>query len=186
MDALSKTFIPGSLASQAVNTGHSIAETFVGADVIVLVDTSSSMRDRDRTDKSRYERACDELAKVQASLPGKIAVLSFGDMVLFCPSGIPTQPCGMTNFTGALSFAKVADIEGMKFIIISDGEPNDEKSALQVARTYQNKIDTIFIGGEGDGSARFLAQLATASGGQSIKDFSAKQLEISVKGLLNA
>lgn len=186
MDALSKTFIPGSLASQAANTGHSIAETFIGADVVVLVDTSSSMTQSDGTGKSRYGRACDELAKVQASLPGKIAVLSFGDMVLFCPSGVPTQPCGMTDLTGALNFAKVADVEGMKFIIISDGEPNDEKSALQVARTYRNKIDTIFIGSEGDGGARFLAQLAAASGGQSIKDFSAKQLETSVKGLLNA
>jgi Mg-chelatase subunit ChlD len=186
MDALSKTFIPGSLASQAANTGHSIAETFIGADVIVLVDTSSSMIDRDRTDKSRYERACDELAKVQALLPGKIAVLSFGDMVLFCPSGVPTQPCGMTDLTGALSFAKVADVDGMQFIVISDGEPNDEPSALLVASTYKNKIDTIFIGSESDGGARFLAQLAAASGGQSIKDFSAKQLSSSVKGLLNA
>ena len=185
MTQIQKNNIPGSLAHQAATTGQSIAQTFVGADVIVLVDTSSSMTDRDQTHKRRYERACDELAKVQASLPGKIAVLSFADFTLFCPSGIPTQPCGMTDLTGALKFAKIADLDGMQFIIISDGEPNEESSALQVASTYRNKIDTIYIGPERGGGQRFLERLAQMSGGKAVKDFAAKQLESSVRGLLN-
>lgn len=185
MDNIQKNFVPGSLASQAATTGQSLAQTFINADVIILVDTSGSMAGTDMTDKSRYDRACDELAKLQASLPGKIAVLSFGDFTLFCPSGIPTKPVGMTDLTGALQFAKVADVADMQFIVISDGEPNDEDSALRVASTYQNKIDTIFIGREGDSGQRFLARLAKASGGKAIKDFSAKQLESSVRGLLN-
>ena len=181
-----KTYIPGSLASQAAATGQSIAQTFVSADVIVLVDTSSSMSHADGVEqKSRYERACDELAKVQASLPGKIAVLSFADFTLFCPSGIPTAPCGITDLTGALSFARVADIEGMKFIVISDGEPNDELSAIQIAGHYKNKIDTIYIGPERGGGQRFLERLARESGGEFAKDFAAKQLAHTVRGLLN-
>jgi Mg-chelatase subunit ChlD len=186
MTAIQKTYIPGSLASQAANTGQSIAQTFVSADVIVLVDTSSSMTQSDGYEqKSRYDRACDELAKVQASLPGKIAVLSFADFTLFCPSGIPTQPCGMTDLTGALKFAKVADVDGMQFIVISDGEPNEEGSALQVASTYRNKIDTIYIGPERGGGQRFLERLAQMSGGKAVKDFAAKQLAQNVRGLLN-
>jgi Mg-chelatase subunit ChlD len=186
MTAIQKTYVPGSLAAQSATTGHSIAQTFVGADVIVLIDTSSSMTQRDGYgEKSRYDRACDELANVQASLPGKIAVLSFGDMVLFCPSGIPSQPCGMTDLTGALKFAKVADVDDMKFIVISDGEPNDEYSALLIASQYKNRIDTIYIGPEGGSGQRFLDRLAKESGGQAIKDFAAKQLAQNVKGLLN-
>lgn len=186
MNRLQKINVPGSLAHQAANTGQSLAETFIGADVIVLVDTSGSMTANDYGEKSRYERACDELAKVQASLPGKIAVLSFGDFTTFCPSGVPGQPCGMTDLTGALKFAKVADAEGMQFILISDGEPNDERSALQIAGSYRNKIDTIFIGREGDAGQRFLSGLAKVSGGQAVKDFAAKQLEATIKGLLPA
>ena len=181
-----KNYIPGSLASQAANTGQSIAQTFVSADVIVLVDTSSSMSQSDGYEqKSRYERACDELAKVQASLPGKIAVLSFADFTLFCPSGIPTQPCGMTDLTGALKFAKIADLDGMQFIVISDGEPNEESSALQVASTYRNKIDTIYIGPERGSGQNFLERLAQSSGGRVKKNFSAVRLGETIKGLLN-
>lgn len=183
--ALQKTFVPGSLAAQSATTGRSLAETFVNADVIVIVDTSASMDSKDHGNKSRYERACDELAKVQTSLPGKIAVLSFSDDVMFCPSGKPWNYGGSTQLDRALQFAKVADVDGMQFIVISDGEPADEITALKIAATYKNKIDTIFIGREGDDGQRFLSRLAQASGGQAVKDFAAKQLETSVKGLLN-
>ena len=186
MNSIQKNNVPGSLAHQAANTGQSLAETFIGADVIVLVDTSGSMTANDYGEKSRYDRACDELAKVQASLPGKIAVLSFGDFCIFSPSGVPMEPCGMTDLTGALKFAKIADVEGMQFILISDGEPNDERTALQVASMYKNVIDTIFIGREGDPGQRFLARLAKKSGGQMVRDFAAKDLEASIRGLLPA
>jgi len=184
MDSIQKTYVPGSLAATSAQTGHSLAETFIGADAIVLVDTSGSMADSDGLQKSRYERACLELAGVQASLPGKVAVISFSDDVMFCPGGTPFNYGGSTRLANALSFIRVADVPDMKFIIISDGQPDDEETALKEARKFVNKLDTIFIGREGGYGQKFLQQLAQASGGQAIKDFSAKQLATSVKGLL--
>jgi Mg-chelatase subunit ChlD len=178
------TIISGSLAEQAKTKNQPLAETFISADVVVIVDTSGSMCNTDATSQSRYERACAELGKLQNSLPGKIAVLSFSSDVMFCPSGVPWNFQAATDLEKALKFAKVADVADMKFIVISDGDPDDEKAALKVAASYKCKIDTIFIGREGDSGQLFLAQLAAASGGKSAKDFSAAKLENTVKGLL--
>ena len=103
--------VPGSINAIAQQSGKSIAETFVSADVIVIVDTSGSMGQHDSTGgQTRYDVACKELANLQASLPGKIAVLAFSDDVQFCPSGVPTFLSGSTQLDKALKFAKIADI----------------------------------------------------------------------------
>lgn len=181
------TIISGSLAEQAKAKNQPLAETFIGADVIVIVDTSGSMAAFDNGNTaSRYERACSELAKIQNDMPGKIAVLSFSDDVMFCPSGKPWDFSATTRLDRALAFARVADVADMKFIVISDGQPDDEQGALNEARKYKNKIDTIFIGKEGDEGQRFLAKLAQASGGTVAKDFSAAKLETTIRGLLHA
>jgi Mg-chelatase subunit ChlD len=70
---------------------------------------------------------------------------------------------------GALKFAKIADVSGMRFVLISDGHPDDEQKALATARAYTNRIDTIFVGREDDSRARaFLLRLAQATGGQHV------------------
>src|SRR3990172_5407518 len=82
--------VKGSLSAIAQQNNQSIAETFINADVIIIVDTSGSMAACDsRGDRSRYDVACEELKNLQASLPGKLALLSFSDDVIFCPSGVP-------------------------------------------------------------------------------------------------
>jgi hypothetical protein len=176
--------ISGSLAHQAKNQGISIAESFVNADAIVLFDTSGSMESGDGTERSRYERGCDELKKIQASLPGKIVVISFSDDVEFCPGGIPKNFGQGTDMAKVLKFAKIADVPEMKFILISDGEPNDEKETLKEAEKYINHIDTIYIGPAGDSGEKFLKLLASKTGGRAAKDFSGHQLEQTIKGLL--
>lgn len=174
--------VKGSLLSQAENNNQSLAATFISVDVIILVDTSGSMGVSDNTERTRYERACTELEKIQATMPGKIAVISFSDEVMFCPGGRPwNYACG-TDLTKALKFVKVADVEDMRFIVISDGQPDDESSALQVAKTYKNKIDTVYIG-PGDNS-KFLERLSLVSGGKAANDFSAHKLAQTVYGLL--
>lgn len=178
--------VPGSLAQQASQNNITLAETFVNADVIVIVDTSGSMSDKDRTERTRYARACDELRNIQSSMPGKIAVLSFSDEVQFNPSGVPFNFGVTTDLAKALRFAKIADVPEMKFIIISDGQPNDEDEALKEAEKFKNKIDTIYIGPAGDGGEKFLALLASKSGGHSAKDFSGHNLETTIRGLLSA
>lgn len=179
--------IQGSLGAIAQQQGKSIAESFVNADCIIIVDTSSSMGQHDsRGGKSRYEVACEELKNLQASLPGKLALLSFSDDVIFCPNGIPFNYEGMTDLTKALKFAKMGDVSGMRFIVISDGEPNDEDKALAVAKTFKNRIDTIYVGPEGGEGQKFLQRLAKASGGQGVTSEKVKELESTVKHLLTA
>lgn len=176
--------VQGSLAAVASASHKPLAETFINADLIVIVDTSGSMCVTDGTERTRYERACDELAKVQATMPGKIAVISFSDFVSFCPTGIPWNYGQGTDMKKALEFAKVADVPDMRFIVISDGQPDDEQAALTLAKTYTNKIDTIYIGPSGGEGEGFLRRLAKVSGGIAAKDFSAKQLSQSIAGLL--
>jgi len=106
--------------------------------------------------------------------------------VMFCPSGVPWDYGTSTHLDAALKFARIADVEGMRFIVISDGQPDDESAALAEARKYKNKIDTIYTGPAGESGERFLARLASESGGISAKDFSAHQLAETVKGLLTA
>lgn len=183
---MSSAIIKGSLGAMAKQSGKSIAETFLSADAIVIVDTSGSMGASDsRNGRTRYDVACQELASLQNSMPGKIAVLSFSDNTEFCPSGYPTFLGGGTDLTGALKFAKVADVPEMTFIVISDGQPHDEEGVLRIARTYRNKINTIYVGPEEYPSGReFLQRLAQASGGQTVTADRAKELAASVNTLL--
>lgn len=162
--------IKGSIGQIAKDSGKTIAETFLSADAVVLVDTSGSMSTADAPGGiGRYDAACKELAGLQANLPGKVAVLSFSDTVQFCPTGQPTNLRGGTDLAGALRFAKMADVPGMRFVVISDGEPDQPGAALEVARTYSNRIDVVYIGSELQRAGRdFLTTLAAASGGISV------------------
>lgn len=180
--------IPGSISDLTQQAGTTLAETFIGAECVVLVDTSGSMDTHDsRGGRTRYDVACDELAQLQANMPGKIAVLSFSNDTVFCPGGIPQPLFGMTNLTGALQFAKVADVPGIRFIVISDGQPDRPAEALQVAATFRNRIDVIYVGPEARPAGReFLQQLATASGGVTITADRVAGLEENARMLLAA
>ena len=92
----------------------------------------------------------------------------------------------MTDLAKALKFAKMADVSGMRFIVISDGEPDSQQDALDVAKTYKNRIDTIYVGPENGGGQAFLQQLAKASGGQGVTSAQVKELASDIKTLLLA
>ena len=181
--------VPGSLGAIASKNGGSIAESFVSADAIIICDTSGSMAGRDSRDgQSRYDVACQELQKLQATMPGKLAVIAFSDSVIFCPGGVPEYIGSGTNLAGALKFAKVADVPGMRFIVISDGQPDDEQAAIKIAATFAGRIDCIFVGPESDfmGGREFLAKLARAHKGKSVTAKCAEQLAEKTTTLLLA
>ena len=191
MNSLTQTnnnnLVTGSLFEMSKRNGQSLAETFIGCDVVILVDTSGSMCSTDsRGGKSRYDVACEDLKALQGSLPGKIAVLSFSSDVMFCPSGVPIFQAGGTDMAKALQFAKIADaVEEMKFILISDGEPDDKIETLKVAKTYKNRIDVIFVGDENIPTGRvFLEKLSATTGGQTIVKDRVKELSEGIKFLL--
>lgn len=183
---MNNAIIQGSLGAIAKQNNRSIAETFLSCDVIVIVDTSDSMGMEDsRNGQSRYDVACEELANLQNTLPGKIAVIAFSDSTVFCPSGKPYNLGGGTNLAGALKFAKVADIPGIRFIVISDGEPSNGEEALRIAKTYDNDIDVIYVGPENSPSGRdFLMRLAKTSGGQAITADRAADLASGIRLLI--
>jgi hypothetical protein len=183
---MNNAIVQGSIGAIAEASGKSIAETFLNVDCIVLIDTSGSMSATDNG-RSRYDVACLELANLQNSLPGRIAVVNFSTDVQFEPSGTPLFLMGGTSMDRALKFVKVADLPGMKFILISDGYPDSPEETLSVARTFTCHIDTIFIGPEGPDSGRdFLKRLSSVTGGSSIVAAQAVQLEAGVKALLGA
>lgn len=156
--------MPGSLQAIAARDGMSLAESFISADAIILVDTSGSMAG------TPYSQACAELRTLQADLPGKVAVIAFSDRPEFAPAGTPRYIGSGTDLARALAFVHVADGCDIRFIVISDGYPNDADAALAQAKKFQSRIDTVFIGPEGDRGADFLRQLAAASGGQYSKN----------------
>ena len=181
-----KGIVKGSLTDIAATQRQSLAQTFVSAEVVILVDTSGSMGTYDsRGGRTRYDVACEELTALQGNLPGKLAVLSFSDNTLFCPDGKPFNQNGSTDLARALKFAKVADVPGIRFIVISDGEPNDANAALKEAARYHNRIDVIYVGPETMPAGRdFLTRLATASGGQAMTADRAQNLLATTQRLL--
>lgn len=178
--------VPGSIADVAKTTGKSIAQTFMHAEVVTIVDVSGSMGTLDSTGgQSRYSVACKELALIQRQNSGKVAVIAFSDNSEFCPGGVPIFYGSGTNLAGALQYAKIADIPGMKIIVISDGEPNNPDTALEVAKTYKNKISVIYVGPEHRPYGReFLQKLANVTGGQAITADAARELSKSIQYLI--
>ena len=181
-----KSIVTGSMADMAARQNQSLAQTFVNAECVVIVDTSGSMAvDDSRGGKSRYDVACEELAALQGSKPGRIAVLSFSNLTMFCPDGKPFNQQGGTDLAEALRFARIADVPGIQFIVISDGEPDSQESALKAAAKYKAKIDVIYVGPEYSPTGReFLRKLAAASGGSLVTADRGKALAESAMRLL--
>jgi len=164
-----KALITGSLSAVAQRDDLTLAESFLSADFMLIVDMSGSMGAHDAPGGiGRYEAAEQELRRLQEENPGKVGIVCFSDTTQFCPLGIPIRLNGGTNLSGALNFVKVADGTDVRFIVISDGQPDDADKALGIARSFQSRIDCVYIGpqepGYLDGRA-FLQQLAAASGG---------------------
>jgi hypothetical protein len=168
---MNKTLITGSLYQVSQQSQKPLAELFIDVRAAVIVDVSASMDRRDARDgKSRWQVAGEELTKLQAEMPGQIALFAFSDRVQFTPSGVlpETGKLGSTTkMSAALKHVKTMglDIDGIRIMLVSDGEPNDQKATLDQAAKFTQRIDTIFVGPEGSKGASFLDELAKASGG---------------------
>lgn len=176
---MTNAIIPGSLSHMAKRNNQSLAESFLSADIIVLLDDSGSMMTPDAPNgMTRKEAAKMELSRLQKQHPGKIALVCFADDVVFCPHGDVQYCGGSTDMAKALQFVKVADDCGLKIILVSDGAPNDEKETLKVAQTFTSRIDCIYIGREGGHGMDFLNKLMSITGG--------KRYEADAPGMLGA
>jgi len=182
---MSTSIVPGSLGAMAQRDGISIAESFLSADVIVIVDVSGSMATRDsRGGQQRYEVACQELERLQRDLPGRIAVVAFSSSVQFVPGGQPPFLGGGTDLAGALRFVQVAD-GCVRFVVISDGYPDEPERALALASQFRSQIDVVYVGPESDRIGReFLEMLARAAGGRYVVADRAAELAERVETLM--
>lgn len=160
----------GSLLQVAKSQATSLADAFIGVTAVIIVDESGSMEMHDsRGGKSRFEVACEELAKLQRGNPGRFLVIGFSSDVQPRIGGVPVLQGGGTDMAKALHYAKEYDVLGMKFFLVSDGEPDSKEKTLEEAKRFRNTISTIFVGPEADPLGRdFLQKLASASGGQSL------------------
>lgn len=179
--------VVGSIAAVQQRTNVSLAESFLSVDAIILVDVSGSMAAHDAPHGlSRYTAACEELALLQAELPGKIAVIAFSDRAQFCPGGVPPLMAKGTDMVAALRFVKPADGLDIRIILISDGEPDDAEDTLRMARKFKSHIDTVYIGSERGRGRDFLATLSGATGGQHLESVRPAMLAEPVRNLLAA
>lgn len=158
--------VPGSITQVQKQSGKLLADVFSQIEMVVIFDSSGSMDYHDAANgKSRYDAACQELVYVQSQAPGKVAIISFSDNAQWCFNGVPEMLGMSTNLAGALKFAKQVDNPYIKFVVISDGEPNSRTEALEVAATLKGKISCVYVGPEnGDGRA-FLKELANQHNG---------------------
>ncbi len=182
---MNRSLVAGSLGAIAARDNLSVAESILNANHLVLVDVSYSMATCDsRGGRSRHAVAQEELNKLQAAHPGDIAVAAFSDSVELRLNGVLPPPLSGTNLAGALTWAKQFD-GTMRFIVVSDGEPDDPFAALALAQQFTSRIDTIYCGNERDINAQaFMRQLASAGHGQSVTAACAQQLAERVEVLL--
>lgn len=184
----STAIVPGSIAHYASQRKQSFALAWLAVQAIVLFDRSASMDDADAPGgKTRYQLAIRELAKLQAQCPGRVAIVQFNDSVSLVPGGVPESPYGTTDLAGALRFVKSKNMDtGTRIIVISDGEPNCERSALEMAGAFSTRIDVIYCGPASRPEGReFLNRLALASGGQLVTADRAQGLMAATMRLLS-
>lgn len=162
--------VKGSLQESQKKRDVTFAEAFLTVEAICVVDISASMGVADvgvEGLRSRWDEANQQLAKLQARFPGKLAVVAFSDYAQFCPSGVLPFIQSSTNMLGALQFVAPADGVGIKFIMVSDGSPDDPQGTLAYASQMQSPIDAIYIGTD-PGGKEFMEKLAAATRGRSI------------------
>lgn len=158
--------VRGSLLHFSQSTNKPLAKVILGVSAVVIFDSSASMGLPADGGGTRYESAIRELNRIQAEIPGKIAVVSFGESVKLCVDGVPAAPTGGTALTEALEFCRIFDAKPMRFVLIGDGSPNNPETALATARLYRNKIDSAFIGRGGGSGESFLMDISAVSGGE--------------------
>lgn len=142
-----------------------------GSDVVVLADLSGSMQDViGSSGMSKYKHLQIALADVLKYHPA-VKVVAFADDVRLIKSMSELPAAGGVLGTGtrlaeALCYAKL-HWKPRKTIIISDGLPNDEKSALEASQKITGQVDAIYCGPDGHPAVMFLHSLTKACCGES-------------------
>lgn len=142
--------------------------------MLILCDISGSMAGRDAEldgeVMTRHGAAQAALDAVQEGFPGKVAVAAFcGNGTGLVPNGKLPSPQGDTPLFQALTdLYPKAQRGNKKFVVVSDGEPTDDKDGcLTLAESTKYPINTIYVGNRREGAEgrMFMEKLAAVSGG---------------------
>lgn len=104
---------------------------------------------------------------------------------------IPQFASGTTDLARAIRYLRTMK-RPERIVLISDGEPDDQYSAMHEAVQFSVPIDIIFIGKKGSSGERFMINLAKNTNGKefTIEDKSnvnfQKQLSVKIAGLLTS
>ena len=150
---------------QEVVKGGDTAIALLDAQIALVCDRSSSMLEVARSRKRRFEIEDEVVVRLQARYPGQVALASFSEEAELQPSGILPPPQGGTNMIDALRLIEQLSQIGLKCVLISDGEPNDEYGTIAYATQIHVNFDVIFVGPETSGGAVFLRKLCNVAKG---------------------
>ena len=149
--------------------------------MVILCDISGSMRGEP------IMRLRQHLQSIWPELEpiSKLVAFSDGVEVVESPRHLP-NPHGGTNLAGALE--SLVSYMVPRVIVISDGFPDDQERALQVAARLPGTIDAIYVGPDGNQRAyEFMQKLASQNGGTACwQDLHTSQalLAPTIRGLL--
>lgn len=175
----------GSLQDYSSKQGMSLEMAWLEVEAVILVDTSSSMYTTDVSEQTRYDRAIEEMKKLQKSMPGKVAIIGFSSEATVATGGVPYFQAGSTNMVKALQ--AVHGMDGLaKIILISDGYPDNPDTTLEEASRFKCPIETIYIGPGEDAGYLFLKKLSQATGGRASLACNAEQLMATTMLLLES
>lgn len=154
----------GSPYDVANSRNDKVENVLTDVDRIIIIDHSGSMHDMTRSGRSKADLAQEALDYVQRAYPGRTLIIAFDNTPKMCLDGKVPAPSGSTAMHLALDMAKNFDGTDVEFILISDGEPDLPQVALSVASTFEDPINTIFIGDDHNIRARdIMNQLAGCS-----------------------
>ena len=147
---------------------------------VMLLDISSSMNGPSEDPKVTRIEALRKLVVDMKLMPGQ-TVYTFSYLAERCdPNHIP-EPSGGTNLTGA--FKKLKEDGHKSVVLITDGEPDNPKAALEEAKGFSG-LEIFYVGSGQQPS--FLKKLAKAGGGSSCQVSMDAQLSATIQKLLTA
>jgi hypothetical protein len=125
---------------------------------VLLLDVSSSMDDPAGPTKRKIEMLREAVADVLPAMAG-CRVIAFSTSARDITGGYIPDPNGGTAMHLGLAMAE--SLKPRQTLVVSDGQPDSEDSALKVADRMTGVIDVIFCGPDGDTQAiSFLQKLA--------------------------
>lgn len=152
--------------------------------VVVLADVSASMGGPAAGDKRKIDVLREAIASATQNTPARLFVFSATTREV---QSVP-EPENNTNLAQALR--EVQRLDPGVTLVISDGQPDNARAALDVASTFRGAIDVLYIGNDKDYAAiSFMQQLAKVGGGDvRVHDVArlgnAQQLIAHIAGLL--